>query len=83
MLITNPVDTISGIPAGAWRYLTRAGEMVSGRRGEMEESVGKELIGVGSVKRRIAYQYGVDVYSSNLTLRKISIASPGLRMRAG
>jgi hypothetical protein len=70
MLITNPVDTITGIPAGAWRYLTRAGEMVSGRRGEMEESVGKELIGVGSVKRKIAYQYGVDVYSSNLTLQE-------------
>ena len=70
LLITNPVDTISGIPAGAWRYLTRAGEMVSGRRGEMEESVGKELIGVGSVKRKIAYQYGVDVYSSNLTLQE-------------
>jgi hypothetical protein len=70
MLITNPVDTISGIPAGTWRYLTRVGEMVSGRRGQMEESVGKELIGVGSVKRKIAYQYDVDVYSSNLTLQE-------------
>ena len=29
-LILNPVDTVTGIPKGAWRYLSRIGEMVRG-----------------------------------------------------
>ena len=69
-LITNPVDTVIGIPQGVWRYATRASEMVRGRRGEMEDSVAKELIGFGGTKRKLAGQLGVDVYSSNPILQK-------------
>ena len=69
-LITNPVDTVTGIPKGAWKYMTRLGEMVRGSRGEMEDSVVKELIGFGGAKRKLANQLGVDVYSSNPALQE-------------
>jgi hypothetical protein len=69
-LVTNPVDTVTGIPKGVWRYATRVGEMVRGRRGEMEDSVAKELIGFGGAKRKLAGQLGVDAYSSNPVLQR-------------
>jgi len=69
-LITNPVDTVTGIPKGAWRYVTGVVEMVRGSRGEFEDSVAKELIGFGKAKRQLATNLGVDVYSSNPVLQR-------------
>ncbi len=69
-LITRPVDTISGVPRGLWRYVNRVGAMVSGERNEVEDSVAQELIGFSAAKRKIAHKLGVDVYSTNLTLQK-------------
>ena len=69
-LITNPVDTITGVPKGAWRYVTGLVEMVRGSRGELEDSAAKELIGFGKAKRQLASSLGVDVYSSNPVLQR-------------
>jgi len=44
-LITNPVDTVKGVPKGVGRFFGRIGEMVKGGCGDQEESVVKELIG--------------------------------------
>lgn len=69
-LILNPVDTITGVPKGVFRYVTRLGELVRSDRSAYEDSKAKELIGFGSAKRRVAHQLGVDVYSSNKILQK-------------
>jgi hypothetical protein len=69
-LILHPVDTISGIPKGMWRYMGRVGEMVTGERGESEDSFAKELIGFSAAKRKLAHQLGVDVYSTNSVLQE-------------
>lgn len=69
-LITNPVDTVPGVGKGTWRFMTRYGEMTKGGRGELEESVAKEIIGFSGVKRELGYKLGVDVYSSNKELQK-------------
>ena len=69
-LIIHPVDTLSGVPKGMWRYMTRLGGMVTGKRGKQEESVAKELIMFSGVKRKLAYRLDVDVYSSNKELQK-------------
>ena len=69
-LLRNPVGTLTGVPKGAWRYVTRIGEMARGRRGKHEDSVVKELIGFGSTKRGLASRLKVDVYSSNQILQK-------------
>ncbi len=68
-LVTSPVDTVTSVPKGLWRYITRVGEMVQGNREEVEDSVGKELLGFSAAKRKLAYQLGVDVYSTNHTLQ--------------
>jgi hypothetical protein len=68
-LVTSPVDTVTSVPKGLWRYITRVGEMVQGSREEVEDSVGKELLGFSAAKRKLAYQLRVDVYSTNSTLQ--------------
>lgn len=69
-LITHPVDTITGVPKGVFRYVSRVGELVRSDRSVYEDSKAKELIGFGSAKRRVAHQLGVDLYSSNKILQK-------------
>ncbi|UCD10943.1 MAG: hypothetical protein JSU88_09740 [Nitrospinaceae bacterium] len=69
-LITHPVDTVTGVPKGIWRFMGRAGEMVTGERGEIEDTAAQELIGFSAAKRKLAHQLGVDVYSTNITLQK-------------
>ncbi len=69
-LFRHPVDTVSGIPAGGWHLATRYAEMVTGSRGEFEDGVASELLGISSVKRAYARLLNVDVYSSNSALQE-------------
>jgi hypothetical protein len=69
-LITKPVDTIVGIPKDAWETVRRTSDLARGRRGELEDSAFKELIGFEAKKRKIAGELGVDPYSSNKALQK-------------
>jgi hypothetical protein len=69
-LVTHPVDTVSGIPKGLWRYGSRVGEMATGDKSEYEDSIGKELILFSAQKRKLAYDLNVDVYSSNKILQE-------------
>jgi hypothetical protein len=69
-LVTRPVETISGVPRAVAKFGRRVGEMVSGDRGEQEDNLGAELLGFSTLKRKIAYKLGVDVYSSNTALQE-------------
>ena len=70
-LVTHPVDTITGVPKGLWRYGSRVGEMAVGAdKSEYEDGVGKELILFSAQKRKLAYDLNVDVYSSNKVLQE-------------
>ncbi len=69
-LILHPVDTITGIPRGDWRFITRSGEMVKGGPEGEEDRSGDALIDFSKLKRRYAYKLGVDVYSTNKVLQK-------------
>jgi hypothetical protein len=69
-VISNPVDTILGVPKGAWEKIQRTSELARGDRGELEDSAFKELIGFERKKRRIAAELGVDPYSSNRVLQR-------------
>ncbi len=68
--ILNPVDTVTGVPKGLWRYVKRVGGVIGGGRGEFEESGMKEVIGFSGLKRQYAFALDVDVYSSNKVLQK-------------
>jgi hypothetical protein len=69
-LFSRPVETIGGVPKAVWKFGQRVGEMVSGERGDQEDSYGAELLGFSSLKRRIAYKLGVDVYTDNTQLQQ-------------
>jgi hypothetical protein len=69
-LVTNPVDTIVGVPKGAWENVRRTSDLARGQRGELEDSAFKEFIGFETKKRQIAGELGVDPYSSNKALQK-------------
>ncbi|MFL2769841.1 MAG: hypothetical protein ACJZ9F_02410 [Rhodospirillaceae bacterium] len=64
-LATRPAGTVTGIFAGVGALLSQTGEMVSGNRGELEDSAAEELIGFGQVKRGVANLLSVDPYTTN------------------
>jgi hypothetical protein len=69
-LITHPVDTIVGIPIGAWEAIKQGSQLARGERSELEDSGMLALIGFEMKKRQIANELGVDPYSSNKVLQK-------------
>lgn len=69
-LITHPVDSIVGIPKGAWEAVSRTSDLARGERGEFEDSAFVEFIGFEAKKRQIAAELAVDPYSSNKPLQK-------------
>jgi len=69
-LITSPVDTIIGIPTGAWDAIQQGSQLARGERSKLEGSGVLALIGFEGKKRQIANELGVDPYSSNKALQK-------------
>ncbi len=69
-LITNPVDTVTGIPKGVGQLFSNAYTSATGKRNSAEDSQAEQLLALSSYKRQYAYKLGVDVYSSNPVLQK-------------
>lgn len=74
-LITNPVNTVTGVPTGIWKFMNRTGQSIKERgqgreRSQYEDSNAAQLIGFSKVKRSMALQLGVDPYSSNEELQR-------------
>ncbi len=70
MFATAPVDTIKGAVSGVSKTFTRLGEHLFGsKRSEAEDSRWKSIIGFSKTKREYAYDFNVDVYSTNKVLQ--------------
>jgi len=69
-VISNPVDTILGVPKNVWEKIRGTSDLARGERGEFEDSAFKEFIGFEDKKRQIAGELGVDPYSSNKVLQR-------------
>jgi hypothetical protein len=69
-LITHPVDTVSGVPKGAYKMMEEAATAVTTERDASDDPAYKKLLLVSGNKRTYAGQLGVDVYSSNQVLQK-------------
>ena len=69
-LITNPVDTISGVPKGAYRFMEDTASAVSTERDPSDDPAYKKALLMSGRKREYAAQLGVDPYSSNAALQK-------------
>ncbi len=69
-LITNPTETISGLPRGVFQIFGNAAESITMKHDPSEDSRVKHLLFVSSWKREFAAEHGVDVYSSNKVLQE-------------
>jgi hypothetical protein len=68
--ITNPVDTLSGVPKGAYQIMENVGESATSTKNPSEDPKLAQALKMSSYKRQYAAQMGVDVYSSNKVLQK-------------
>ncbi len=69
-LITNPVDTVTGIPKGAYKFMEETVTGVTSERDPSDDPAYKQALQVSGRKRAFAAELGVDVYSSNAVLQK-------------
>ena len=69
-LITDPVDTITGIPRGLFSIFENVGEAVTTEADPSEDGRIKQALLVSSWKRDYCAQLGCDVYSSNKVLQE-------------
>lgn len=68
-LVTAPVDTIKGVGTGVGKWFGNIGHSVWGGASEREEGTLKTVLGYDSTKRKFAYEFDVDPYSTNETLQ--------------
>jgi len=69
-LITDPVDTVSGLPQGVFSIFGNIAEGITMEHDPAEDSRIKQALFVSSWKRDFAAERGVDVYSSNKALQE-------------
>lgn len=69
-LMTDPVDTINGVPKGIARLFENVKTGLTTKSGPGEDSKAEQALAVSSNKRELASRLGVDVYSSNSVLQK-------------
>ena len=69
-LITDPVDTVTGIPRGLFSIFENVGEAVTSEQDPSEDSRAKQALLVSSWKRDYCAKYYCDVYSSNSVLQE-------------
>jgi hypothetical protein len=69
-LISDPVDTISGVPKGLFAIFENVGESASEESDPSEDSRAKQALFVSSWKRQYCASLGCDVYSSNSVLQE-------------
>ncbi len=69
-LITHPVDTVSGVPAGAYQLMENVGTSVATTKDPSEDARVAQALKMSSFKREYAAQLDVDPYSSNKVLQK-------------
>jgi hypothetical protein len=67
----DPAQAISNVPKGIMKFLGRAKETVENvGKGDGEGNRMKDAIGYSDKKRQIAFQMGIDPYSTNAVLQK-------------
>ena len=69
-LVTHPVDTVTGVPKGAYALVENAATSVTTTGDPSQDSKMEQVLKMSSHKRDIAAKLNVDPYSSNKVLQK-------------
>ena len=71
-LVTQPLETLSGIPVGVGRFFSNSYRAIKDpKKSKYEDSTVKQMVGYSKAKRALAFQVGVDPYSSNEQLQEV------------
>ncbi|MGD0826913.1 MAG: hypothetical protein ABSA09_02355 [Desulfobaccales bacterium] len=68
-LVVNPGETLASVPEGVAKLFDNLGTGLQKPREPRRDTVAAQLLNVSDAKRKIAYDLGVDVYSSNRVLQ--------------
>ena len=70
-LFTDPVSSLQRVPEGAKRFFGRLGDTLRGEEGDENRSGAtlSGVLGVSEAQRKLAAQFGVDVYAANEALQ--------------
>lgn len=63
-MVTHPIDTTSNVATGVGKWFSNIGHSMWGGASDREEGTFKTFLGFDTVKRKFAFQFGVDPYSS-------------------
>jgi hypothetical protein len=69
-LVTEPVDTVTGIPKGVGKLFSNAYTSITTKKQAGEDSTTEAMLSLSKYKREYAYNLGVDPYSSNTVFQK-------------
>ncbi len=69
ILLTDPKRLGSSVGGGVLEFLAMPGQAAKLEESDQEDSVTKSAIGFSYLKRKLAFQFGVDPYSSNQALQ--------------
>ena len=70
ILLTDPRRLGTSVGGGLLEFLAMPGQFSKFEGSEQEDSMTKSAIGFSYLKRKLAFQFGVDPYSSNLALQE-------------
>jgi hypothetical protein len=68
-LVANPGETLASVPVGVAKLFDNLGTGLRKPSEPRRDTVAAQLLNVSDAKRKIAYDLGVDVYSSNRVLQ--------------
>jgi hypothetical protein len=68
-LVADPGRTLASVPQGVAKLFDNIATGLQKPRDPRRDTVGQQLLNVSDAKRKIAYDLGVDVYSSNRVLQ--------------
>ncbi len=63
-LVTSPAQTVKAIGSGVGTFFRGVGHSLFGGRSEQEDNVLKTMVGLDGAKRKFAYKFGIDPYTS-------------------
>jgi hypothetical protein len=69
-LVTDPVDTVTGVPKGAYQLVENVSTSATTTGDPSEDSKTAQILKMSAFKREFAAQLDVDPYSSNKALQK-------------
>jgi hypothetical protein len=68
-LVADPVNTVASVPQGVAKLFSNIAAGLQNQHDPRRDTIAQKVLNVSDAKRKLAYDLGVDVYSSNRVLQ--------------